>query len=129
MSTLRAPRNCTLACARCGRSAAEVALLPGSEHGDSAWRHRDRLERTDFMGSLIRFGEAESLTQLFEAICRQDFAAARKIDPDFVSFHCLPCSRAYCQACWQMDAPVFDEGFYDYTMGVCPEGHRQIVDD
>ncbi len=23
----------------------------------------------------------------------------------------------------------FDEGFYDYTMGYCPHGHRQMLDD
>jgi hypothetical protein len=25
--------------------------------------------------------------------------------------------------------PVFDEGFYEYTLGTCPRGHEQIVDD
>lgn len=124
-----ASRHCTLACAHYGRAAAELALLPSGTVKAGAASTRDRLERTDFMGSLTRFGSPTELAQLFEAVCNGHYAAARDIDTDFVSFHCRVCAAVYCDTCWRLSVPVFDEGFYDYTLGTCPQGHEQMVDD
>ncbi len=119
----------TLPCARCGRAAAEISLLLASVQGAGPFSDRDRLERADFMGTVTKFGAYAHLLALFEWLARQDFAAARGEDADFVAFHCRVCNQAYCEKCWQIGAPVFDEGFYDYTLGTCPAGHEQIVDD
>lgn len=126
---LSATRHVTVACAHCGRAAAELALLPSGTVTAGAASTRDRLERTDFMGTITRFGSPAELATLFEAVRRGDFAAARGIDPDFVAFHCRGCGAVYCQDCWQIGPPVFEEGFYDYTLGTCPAGHEQVVDD
>ncbi len=93
------------------------------------WHNRDRLERSEFMGLVTKFGEFKQLMALFDAVRRGNYAAARAADPDFVAFHCLACNRVYCEQCWAIGAPVFDEGFYDYTAGTCPAGHEQVVDD
>ena len=124
-----ATRHHTLPCANCGRASVELALLPKGTLTGGAASTRDRLERTDFMGTLTRFGDARELAQLFEAVCAGDYASARAIDVDFAAFHCRVCDAAYCEACWRLSAPVFDEGFYDYTLGTCPHGHEQVVDD
>lgn len=126
---LTTSRHRTLACAHCGRAAAEVALLPATVTGASPWHARERLERTDFMGTLTKFGSAEALVALFEAIDQGDFATAASLDGDFVAFHCGACEQVYCDRCWQLSPPVFDDGFYDYTLGTCPRGHEQVVDD
>jgi hypothetical protein len=126
---LTASRHRTLACAHCGRAAAEIALLPATVTGASPWHTRERLERTDFMGTVTKFGATGALTALFDAIDQADFAAARALDPDFVAFFCDTCGQCYCENCWQMGPPVFDDGFYDYTLGTCPSGHEQVVDD
>jgi hypothetical protein len=122
-------RHHTLPCANCGRAAAELALLPKGTVTAGAASTRDRLERTDFLGTVTRFGSAAELAQLFDTIRLGDYEAARRIDTDFVAFHCRTCAAVYCEACWRLSAPVFDEGFYDYTMGTCPQGHEQRVDD
>jgi hypothetical protein len=122
-------RHLTLTCARCGGAAAEISLLPATVKGAGPFSDRDRLERTDFMGSVTKFGEYADLLAFFERLARQDFAAARGRDADFVAFHCWECGKVYCERCWTLGAPVFDEGFYDYTLGTCPEGHEQVVDD
>jgi len=122
-------RHLTIPCARCGRAAAEVALLPGVPEGESRWRDKDRLERTDFIGEVIKFGPYAKLKQFFELLARADYAAAEAADPDFLGFYCGQCRKPYCQNCWRIGAPEFDEGFYDCTAGICPEGHEQIVDD
>ena len=114
-------------CTHCGRTAAEMALLPGAVKGEGLWTDRDRLERTGFMGSILKFGEWPTLTAWFATLAQQDYAAFD--DMDFVGFYCRPCQRVYCDQCWQIGPPVFDEGFYDYTDGECPVGHSQIVDD
>jgi hypothetical protein len=124
-----ASRHLTLPCARCGRAAAEIALLPASETGESLWHNKDRLERTDFLGTVVKFGAYEALLGFFEKLCRGEFDDIRANDSDFVAFYCDECRQVYCDNCWRLGTPVFDEGFYDYTLGTCPRGHEQIVDD
>lgn len=125
----RMSRHHTIVCSQCGRAAAELALLPAVPEGDGLWHDRDRLERTDFMGTVIKFGAWETLSALFDSLSRADFDSSRGDDADFVSFYCLACRRVYCDTCWQAGSPVFDEGFYDYTLGTCPQGHEQTIDD
>ena len=122
-------RHVTIACARCGRAAAEIALLPAEPKSEGQWHDRDRLERTEFMGTLTKFGRLDDLQALFERVAGGDYDDARSLDFDFVAFICRECGRPYCSHCWEIGAPVFDEGFYDYTSAVCPAGHQQIVDD
>jgi hypothetical protein len=88
-----------------------------------------RLQRTDFIVEVTKFGAAAELQRLLEMIRSSDYSAARGVDADFVAFHCWECRRSYCQRCWRMGPPEFDEGFYDLTRAICPEGHEQIVDD
>ncbi len=118
----------TQPCARCGNPAAVFTLFAAGE-GEGLWRDRDRLERAGFMGVVTKFGALESLTSLFNSLQRADYNILRGADADFVAFHCWTCAKSYCEHCWQIGPPVFDEGFYDYTSGVCPEGHEQVVDD
>ena len=122
-------RHLTLPCTRCGRAAAEIALLPATETGESMWHSRDRLERTDFLGTVVKFGAYARLLDFFETLCRGEYAAVRTDYADFVAFYCETCGQAYCDQCWRIGTPVFDEGFYDYTLGTCPQGHEQVVDD
>ena len=127
---LTEPRRLTIPCARCGRTAVEVALLPASTPEQGPPRlAKDRLVRSGFLGLVHLYQPADSLPSLYEAIASGDYAAARSFDSDFVAYHCRACGQAYCQRCWRLDPPVFDDIFYDYTEGTCPAGHRQMVDD
>ena len=102
---------------------AKFSLLPP----DKSVQHG--LQRTGFIGEVTKFGAADELQRLLEMIRSVDYSAARGADADFVAFHCWECHRSYCQNCWRIGPPEFDEGFYDFTKAVCPEGHEQIVDD
>lgn len=119
-------------CARCGQPAATFTLLPAGK-GEGMGRDRDRLERAGFMGTTTHFGELPGLTELMRAIQRRDYQAICDLaGPDLVAFHCRQCAADYCQACWRIGPPEFDDdfsGFYDCTEGVCPAGHSQVVDD
>lgn len=123
-------RHLTLTCAQCGRAAVEISLLRTTNGADAdRWHNRDRLERTEFIGNVTKFGPYPQLVDLFESIQRGDYDLARQLDPDFVAFYCRICDRVYCDTCWQVGPPEFDEGFYDCTWGTCPNTHVQIVDD
>ena len=114
----------TVACARCGGIAAAFSLVRPES---SARQHG--LQRNGFIGQVTKFGALDELHHLLEKIRSSDYVAVRRIDMDFVAFHCRECNRSYCERCWRIGPPEFDEGFYDLTRGVCPEGHEQIVDD
>ena len=90
---------------------------------------KDRLVRTGFMGKVIKFGPATDLEKLLDLLERNDYAAVRQQDIDFSAFVCRLCNRPYCESCWDIGEPEFDEGFYDCTRGICPRGHTQMVDD
>ena len=113
-------------CARCGGIAAEFSLHPAAAEGMAS---RHGLQRAGFMGQVTKFGEGDGLRSLLAAIRAEDYAAARRADADFIAFHCRECGRCYCERCWRIGPPEFDEGFYDCTRAVCPQGHEQTVDD
>src|SRR5574341_1243919 len=95
----RPSRHLTVPCTRCGRAAAEIALLPATETGESMWHGRDRLERTDFLGTVVKFGAYAQLLDFFETLCRGEYAAVRADDADFVAFYCETCGQVYCDQC------------------------------
>jgi hypothetical protein len=115
----------TVPCAHCGAEAAKFSLLP-PHPGKSP---QPGLQRTGFIVEVTKFGNSDELRRLLEMIRAADYSAARGADADFVAFHCQACERSYCERCWRIGPPEFDEGFYDLTRATCPEGHEQIVDD
>jgi len=136
-ASLASPSHLTLVCAHCGGIAAEFTLLPvgspvaGRFLGE-AMAHKDRLRRQGFLGTVTWAWSPESMKRLFDALARGDFRAAADVDDDAVGFYCYRCDAVYCERCWEIGPPVFDEdlpGFYDCTYGTCPRGHRCIVDD
>jgi hypothetical protein len=57
-----------------------------------------------------------------------DPAALHAINWEIAPFFCRDCGTCYCRDDWN-GFPVWDGPFYDYTVGVCPAGHRHIIDD
>ena len=42
--------------------------------------------------------------------------------------YCNQCDCVYCYEHYRTEV-VFDEEFYDYTIGTCPQMHRRKIDD
>ena len=57
-----------------------------------------------------------------------DTAALFAINPEYAPFWCPRCGVSYCGDDYRSWV-TFDEGFYDATYGVCPEGHERELDD
>jgi hypothetical protein len=45
-----------------------------------------------------------------------------------IDAYCPQCDRIYCARHYDTDV-IWDEGFYDCTYGICPQGHRRMIDD
>lgn len=124
----------TLYCARCGRVAARFRLLAPGESGRDArkpepFRGEDRLVREGFLGTVTFARARVDLEALLGLIRAGDYSRASDLEPESARFFCFDCERVYCDRCWQVEPPAFDDGFYDYTEATCPQGHRHIVDD
>jgi hypothetical protein len=57
-----------------------------------------------------------------------DPAALWRADWETAPFWCPDCRSCYCAADWRA-FPVFDDGFYDCTVGSCPNSHRHTIGD
>ncbi len=58
----------------------------------------------------------------------KDFHKIQEIDNEYAPFYCKECKMCYCIAHWKYWT-VYDDGFYDATRGVCPNGHEKTLDD
>jgi hypothetical protein len=66
-----------------------------------------------------------------QALTAHDAHALYSINRLWAPFYCPQCERVYCVKHWSI-TPVFDDdfpGWYDSSYGICPKGHRRLVDD
>jgi predicted RNA-binding Zn-ribbon protein involved in translation (DUF1610 family) len=118
-------------CAACGKMAAVVKVARAGtaiDMGPPLSRgtyDRDAIVVDYFLGTASTFADPATLDAVQEALSSHapDPAALRRIDRELAPFYCPDCGLNYCRADWKT-WPVFDEGFYDCTMGICPGGHR-----
>jgi hypothetical protein len=132
----------TFFCAACGGTAGEVWLLaphatdprlnsepPGAPPGIGSFAEENT--RVSISGpwsttiSPIAEGDVKRITAALKA---RDAAALYSIDYEFAPFWCPTCSVSYCADHWVMQT-VFDDGFYDYTLGRCIQGHERMIAD
>jgi len=94
---------------------------------------RDGLVLDYFLGTAWHSVPSETLDAVAELIDRgnTDPLAIRQVNRmlwEVTPFYCPDCQLNYCSKDWDTSV-VFDEGFYDCTMGICPNGHRHALDD
>lgn len=56
------------------------------------------------------------------------FLSRRKMPVEGLDAFCPDCGKIYCREHYQITMEM-DEGFYDCSYGLCPEGHRRMIDD
>lgn len=123
------------ACAVCGRLAGEVRPAPAGIPVDmGAPLGTDVHQRDGFAIRWLGYGWKEvspaTWTKASEVLTttQPNPGALHAIDWELAPFWCRKCKQCYCREHW-MPIVIIDEGFYDYTDGLCPAGHRQILDD
>lgn len=72
-----------------------------------------------------------NLPRLRAILAARDARALRSFDTEWGAFYCPECDRSYCADHWHFDVRYDDDfpGWYDCTYGICPAGHRHLVDD
>jgi hypothetical protein len=123
-------------CSACGELAGVVTVARagtsvdmGPPLGEQAY-DRDAIVVDYFLGTASKFADAATLNAVQEIVSSEapDPVALRRIDWELAPFYCPDCDLNYCRADWH-SFPIFDEGFYDCTIGICPSGHQHTVDD
>ena len=123
-------------CAACGEMAAVVKAIPAGGTADMGpplgrqSQDRDGIMVDYFGGTAWKRFEAPAYQAVRDILSGEapDPAALRRIDWELAPFYCPDCAQNYCRADWRTYV-VFDEGFYDCTMGRCPRGHEHMIDD
>lgn len=72
--------------------------------------------------------QADQLEQLQNLFRRGAWRELYQLDPEWLSSYCATCDVNYCRDHWETELE-FDDGFYDFTRGVCPRGHERVLTD
>jgi predicted RNA-binding Zn-ribbon protein involved in translation (DUF1610 family) len=121
-------------CAACGEMAAVVKVARtgasagmGSPLGCETY-DRDGIVVDYFLGTAWKSASAATLDAVLQIVSSQapDPVTLRRIGWELASFYCPDCGLNYCRADWNAYVLV-DDDFYDYTMGICPGGHRHMI--
>jgi hypothetical protein len=138
------PGSAVFLCDRCGAIAGGVSILRPGDADPHAPRPGspghipgldtlnlfggDRLTVVGPMGAITHGFVGRVSAQLETAIAASDAEALYRLNSEYATFWCPTCRLCYCEACWRV-YPIFDDGFYDETRGVCPNGHDHRLDD
>ena len=123
-------------CAACGEVAGVVRVAragPPVDIGPPVGRanpERDGLVVDYFLGTTWLAAGAATLDAVQAVIDEgeADPVSLRQLNWELAPFYCPDCELNYCRADWSTEVRT-DDGFYDCTMGTCPNGHRHMVDD
>jgi len=123
-------------CAKCGEVAAVVKAVSADVQADmgpplGSQSHRRDGMVVDYFGGTMWKAAGPGTYAAVRTILdgeEPDPAELRRIDWELAAFYCPECARNYCHSDWSTYV-LFDEGFYDCTMGTCPAGHRHVIDD
>jgi hypothetical protein len=108
-------------CGACGEVAAVVKLLPAGDEADMGPPFGRQRQNAD--GVIIDYW--------LRSTCWMATKPDRWARIEAVlsaPYWCRDCQLCYCRDDWQRTV-IFDGPFYDYTDGVCPAGHRHMIDD
>ena len=118
-------REIVITCADCGKQAATIAY-------DGQKPPRLEISSLVCKASAGQVGNESVSANLFARVgelAREDLGALHALDPDLFGFVCRRCRVAYCYEHWSDIQDTFDDGLYDDTLGTCPHGHRQMLND
>jgi len=125
------------ACTSCGAVAGVVRLVPagaavdmGSPIGEQRFDRDGAMIDRWIGGRNWQALDPDRRARAGEILAQPhpDPGALHAIHWELAPFWCRGCRRPYCRDHW-MSTVIMDDGFYDYTAGICPSGHHQILDD
>jgi hypothetical protein len=116
-------------CTICEKVATHLKLfMPSKNEETQAGKSGGFLRVSGFLGEIEMVVAAAEISQLQAYIEQRRAQEMHEIYLKYAPCFCLQCEKTYCADHWQKSL-VFDDGYYDCTDGVCPEGHEQMLDD
>ena len=121
-------------CSLCAGNAGSLELLPpGSEERGDTHVFADCWSwLVVSLGYRYQHGVEDSFVEKLKlCLSEGNLRELHRIDEFLIPFYCPSCLQPYCQDHWKLkmnfdpDAP----SHYDDTEGICPQGHRRLVDD
>lgn len=112
-------------CGKCGHPALYVTLIPEDA------RHPLQEGRSQALmcaNHEVRIVGASEIDELRKCLESKHFETIRKYT-DAAMIHCRKCNVLYCWDDWSEITAVYDGTYYDYTKGVCPQGHTGTIRD
>ncbi|MEJ2250488.1 MAG: hypothetical protein P8Y70_15990 [Candidatus Lokiarchaeota archaeon] len=115
-----------LFCSKCGEKAAYFHLKRNSEQEITSIRYSGNyleiIEEcfTNKIHNLLKEKDIDELDQ---------FLSYHNIIQGGVDVYCNKCGKVYCPECWNIHLKFEADGWYDETIGICPEQHKKIIDD
>ncbi|MFW9821147.1 MAG: hypothetical protein ACFFE5_16200 [Candidatus Thorarchaeota archaeon] len=114
-----------LPCSKCGKIAVEFKIGYG---------RFDEKEALVFRGiTHERSMSIKVVYELFELLLKRNLLGVHNFMKKYHGYegldaYCPECNKIYC---WEhYDArEEYDDGFYDCTYGICPRGHKRMIDD
>lgn len=122
----------TFHCRVCHAAAATVTLLPAAQSRLTPGNDiAGALCVLGFMGyEEFAVGPAQ-VAAATRALHTPDVQTLYELDMLWAPFYCPTCQAVYCYGHWRVEAQ-FDadfHGWYDCSYGVCPQGHRRLLDE
>lgn len=117
-------------CKECGEECAYVELYDTNVLSSSlqAWQGEGTCF-IEFVGEVSFVVEPEEFKRLLVAYQRNDLNQVHEVFDLYAPFYCDVCEESYCLSHWEPRVVHFDDGFYDYETGTCPQGHTRVLND
>ncbi len=131
-------RKYEYSCDICGKLAGSIEFIFEEEHEDIilCWpslelpKPKSVIVTQSFLGTATIPRDEEYLELIMDYLDNRDLKSVLKeFDGDNLAFYCPTCDKCYCGDHWRTRLVMEDFGWYDYTMGTCPEGHERMIDD
>jgi len=112
----------TVICDNCGKAVANLIFLPDKDDLEIIFINVSK--------STHHLKTRENKLEIIKAFYKIDLIALDKLlGNNALGFICYHCKKHYCSECWTNCYDIYDEGYYDYTLGTCPNGHECIILD
>ncbi len=120
-------------CGLCDGIAAVVQFVPKGltfQPGGYLSIDSERIRIAGFRGDLEAVISKDTDSVIL-ALKNSDACALWQIEPLWAPFYCEVCGKSYCESHWTAWDTFAEDlpGWYEDTHGVCPRGHKRLLED
>jgi len=135
-------------CDECGKFAGSIEILSGAskkskKYGSKSsfypWPFPPPPEKKSkkseiiiesFLNTATLYKDNDYLEKIVGYLEKDDLKSVlREFSGNNLAFYCPKCDKCYCGNHWSTRIVWESGGWYDYTMGKCPKGHKRMIDD